>query len=386
MKKVENFCVNEEAFATLKNVPTHILAVSVINLNNLVHNYHKVEEQIDRDVKIGAVVKADAYGCGAIHVGKRLYKEGCRHFFVATIEEGIQLRAFIPNDGNIYVLGGPLLGTEELFVEHSIIPVLTSKYHANLWINYCKKLSTPLSCVIHVDTGMTRNGFSEEEIIASHENLKKFTKIELIMSHLACADEKDNPLNALQLARFNHLSAYFPETKRSLAATNGVLLGKDYAFDIVRTGKFLYGFSVCEDKVEDLAPVVEVFAKIVQINKLKKGGTVGYGATYIAQKDMVTITAGIGYADGFMRKFSGFGYGFLKNFKLPIIGRISMDYIVLDATDVDKNLLNIGDWIALTRTPDYTLSKWALELNTLPHEVSCKFGNRVKRIYIGDDE
>lgn len=380
----ENFCVNSTALKALENVEKHVLAASVINLDNLAYNYHKVIKEIGK-AAVGAVVKADAYGAGAVAVSRRVFKEGGRHFFVASIEEGMEIRSVLPPEAAIYVLGGPLLGTEELFLEYQLTPVLTSKYHSDVWINYCKKLSKKLPCVVHVDTGMTRNGFCEHELKICVDDIKNFTETKMLMSHLACADEIKNPLNELQLERFLHFTKYFPGIKYSLAATNGIMLGERFIFDVVRTGKFLYGYSVSEEQIHDLAPVVDIFAKIVQINELEKGGTVGYGATFIAPRDMRTITVGLGYADGFMRKFSGFGYGFLRNFKLPIVGRISMDYIVLDATDIDPDLLKIGDWVSLTRTPDATLSKWALELNTLPHEVACKFGKRVKRIYIGDD-
>jgi alanine racemase len=178
---------------------------------------------------------------------------------------------------------------------------------------------------------------------------------------------------------------FFENSKGCLSATNGMFLGKDYFFDAVRPGKALYGFSVREDKIGSMTPVMDVFSRIVQVNHLKAGDTIGYGATFTADRDMTAITVGIGYADGFMRKFSGFGHGFIGGTKIPSVGRISMDYMTFDASNVEKSHLKIGNWVALTNDSDYTLEKWALELNTLPHEVGCRFGRRVKKIYIGDE-
>ena len=132
-----------------------------------------------------------------------------------------------------------------------------------------------------------------------------------------------------------------------------------------------------------MKPIIDIFARIVQINHLQKGDTVGYGSTFTADRDMTSVTIGIGYSDGFMRKFSGFGHGFLGGHKMSMIGRISMDYITLDASEVEKKYLKLGDWVALTNSTDYTLENWALELGTIPHEVSCRLGPRVKKVYIG---
>jgi alanine racemase len=176
------------------------------------------------------------------------------------------------------------------------------------------------------------------------------------------------------------------QPKASLSATNGIFLGEEYHFDIVRPGKSLYGFSIREDKVGSLTPIGDIYARIVQVQEIPAGETIGYGATFKAEHDMVAVTLGIGYADGFMRKFDGFGQGFIGGKKAPMIGRISMDYIVLDATDIDRSHLNPGEWVALTQGPEFTLEKWALDMDTLPHEVVCRFGRRVKRVYIGDND
>jgi alanine racemase len=186
------------------------------------------------------------------------------------------------------------------------------------------------------------------------------------------------------LERFKNALKYLDGAKGCLSATNGIFLGEDYFFDAVRPGKGLYGFSIREDKIGSMIPVMDIFSRIVQINCLEPGETIGYGATFTADRDMTVVTIGIGYADGFMRKFSGFGHGFLGGKKMPMVGRISMDYATFDASEVAEPHLKIGDWVALTHDSDYTLEKWALELNTLPHEIACRFGPRVKRMYVGE--
>jgi alanine racemase len=369
----------------LSLVDNQVLSVAVIDLNNLAINYAKVKSEVSETTAVAAVVKANSYGFGAVEVSKKLYNEGCRHFFVATIDEGIEIRNVLKEDAEIYVLSGIFCGCEELVIKNKITPVLNNIYQVNLWIDYSKKINAKLSAVIQVDTGMCRNGLSEKDVEKYCEKIKENLKLSFILSHLACADDVQSEKNVEQLIKFKKMLDIFgSNVKASFSATNGIFLCKDYHFDMVRPGKALYGFSIREDKVGSLSPVMNIYARIVQINELPAGETIGYGATYTAKNNMKTVTIGMGYADGFMRKFSEFGHGFLGGKKIPMVGRISMDYMVLDATGVDESFLNIGDWVALTRNPDYTLEKWALEMDTLPHEVSCRLGKRVKKIYIGN--
>ncbi len=360
------------------------LSVAVIDLDNVAYNYKKVQEESSHNVIVSAVVKGDSYGLGAVPISRRLYSEGCRYYFVATIEEGIAIREALPQeDVKVFILSGPLAGTEEMFIKHNLTPVLNNRFQADLMIAESKKQNKKLDVVVHIDTGMCRNGYveiSQDEVKSIEDNLNSL----FVMSHLACADDVSNDLNKKQLARFSETLKKFNNPIACLSATNGVFLGNDFQFDIVRPGKALYGFVIREDKRNVVKPVVNLFSRIVQVNKIKKGDTVGYGATFVADREMLTVTIGMGYSDGFMRKFSGFGFGFLGDHKMPMIGRISMDYITFDATGVDEKFLKIGNWVALTRTPDYTLESWALDLNTIPHEISCRLGNRVQRIYVGE--
>lgn len=367
----------------LKSVEPYALSAVTINLDKLSDNYKKVKCEVGAETIVAGVVKANAYGFGAVRVSERLYKEGCRRFFVASVEEGLELREYIENDTEIYLLAGILKGCENICLSKRLTPVLNSMEEVNLWIDLSKKTESKLRAAIQVDTGMTRNGLSSKDVQKYHQTITENIDVAFVMSHLACADEAGSYKNSQQLNQFKEILRYFGEdVKASLSATNGIFLGRDYQFDIVRPGKALYGFSIREDKIGTFEPVMDVFARITQLNEISPGETIGYGATFVAERNMRTATIGIGYADGFMRKFAGFGHAFIGGKRVPVVGRISMDYTVIDVTDVDESFLQVGSWAALTQSPDYTLEKWALEMDTLPHEVSCRFGRRVKRIYI----
>ena len=371
----------------LDKVAPQVLSVAVVNLDNIAYNYHKVEDELAKGSIVSAVVKGNSYGFGAIPVSRRLYKEGCRNFFVATIDEGIEIRNLLPDENvRIFVLSGVFENTEDILLKYKLVPVVNNWVQADMWVKKAKSLNKRLDVAVHVDTGMSRNGFLEEDEQRSLGDILNNLNLLFVMSHLACADDVSNEMNKKQLDRFKTALKKFRNPMSCLSATNGIFLGRDYQFDMVRPGKAIYGFSIREDMIGIVKPVMDIFSRIVQVNHLKKGDTVGYGSTFIAPRDMTSITIGIGYSDGFMRKFSGFGCGFLGGQRLPMVGRISMDYITLDASEVDEKYLKLGNWVALTHSPDYTVEKWALELGTIPHEITCRLGSRVEKIYVGNDD
>ncbi|MDR3151696.1 MAG: alanine racemase, partial [Holosporaceae bacterium] len=333
----------------LQTVPAHVLSAIVIDLDALACNYNMVKKELCAGSSVAAVVKANAYGFGMVQVAKRLYREGCRVFFVATIDEGIDLGNALPPDVKIFVLAGVPLGCECIVHEHNLVPVLNSMLQVRRWSDYCEKIGTKLEAAVHIDTGINRNGISYRHVEQYGDEIVNCLNISFVLSHLACADTLHHPLNDLQLHRFREVMKIFgPAVKGSFSATNGFFLGEDFMFDMVRLGKSLYGFSIREDKVGSLIPVMNAFARIVQVSELKVGDVVGYGATFTANRAMKTVTIGMGYADGFMRKFSAFGHGFIGGKKIPAIGRISMDFVVFDVTEVDDCFLQEGNWVALT--------------------------------------
>ncbi|MDR2268316.1 MAG: alanine racemase [Holosporaceae bacterium] len=383
----DGHCDNADRIATaLQTVPAYALAAIVIDLDALAYNYHSVKKELRANSSIAAVVKANAYGFGMIPVSKRLYREGCKVFFVATIDEGIKLRDALPQDTKIFVLAGVPSKCDDIMHKYNLVPVLNSMQQVRNWSGYCKKIGSKLEAAVHIDTGINRNGIPYRYVEQHRDEIINNLNISFVISHLACADTLHHPMNDLQLHRFREVMKVFGRSVRgSFSATNGFFLGEDFMFDMVRLGKSLYGFSIRDDKIGSLTPVMNAFARIVQVSELKVGDTVGYGATFTANRATKTATIGIGYADGFMRKFSAFGHGFIGGKKIPVIGRISMDFVVFDVTEVDDYLLKEGDWVALTRTPDNTMEKWALELGTLPHEVTCRFGPRATRVYLGEE-
>lgn len=384
MNEESSGLLDEQFESVLEGVEPQILSAVIINLDNVAYNYHRIKNKMPNGGKVAAVVKGDSYGLGSVPISKRLYKEGCRYFFVATINEGIQIREALPTDDvKIFILSGIFANTEDLFIRSRLIPVLNNFAQTELWLNIAQRLRKKLEAVIHIDTGMSRNGFTDELELERLIQVRDQLNVLFIMSHLACADDISSKMNKKQLDRLNEARKRFGNLPVSFSSTNGIFLGDEYKFDIVRPGKALYGFVVRQDLIGEVRPVVDIFARIVQVNHLKSGDTIGYGSTFTAPHDMKTISIGMGYSDGFMRKFSGFGCGFLGGKKMPVVGRISMDYFTLDASEIDDKYLKLGEWVALTRYPDYTVEEWAHELNTIPHEITCRLGPRVKRVYVG---
>lgn len=368
----------------LNDLKPYDLCAAVINLNSLIKNYEQIREKVGDNVVCSAVVKANAYGLGSDKIAPALEDNGCQNFFVATIEEGIEVRSVLKHEeSKIFVLGGVLNNTEQYFVDYRLTPVITNDNQLEIWHNYAQKLNQKLQCVLHVDTGMTRNGFTLERFkhLADTDLLQNLD-ILYIMSHFACADDVQSPMNDIQIQRFNDACSAFPGIKRSISSTNGIFLGQKYICDMVRPGKALYGFAVRNDLIGSLTPVIGIYARIIQVNEIDAGQTVGYGATFVAKKHMRLITVGIGYADGLMRKLAGFGYAYINNYKIPMVGRVSMDYAVFDVTDVPVDDVKIGNWISLANDT-YTLERLAIDSDTIPHEITCKLGIRVKKVYVG---
>ncbi|MEM7440696.1 MAG: alanine racemase [Pseudomonadota bacterium] len=271
-----------------------------------------------------AVVKADGYGCHAPTVAKRLMREGVQTFFVAAAEEGAILRQFVGAAPDIFVFSGPCPGDAPLILEHALIPLINSPAQAQ---NF---LDTDLPFGVQLDTGMNRLGLEPAEFASLRDEITARGP-KLVMSHLACADEPDHPQNAAQLRTFRELTDTL-DAPRSLAATGGVLLGKDYHFDLTRPGVGLYG----GQPFAEATPVVTLDLPIIQTRAVTAGESVGYGASWVAQRDGTVATVAAGYADGLLR---GIGAGqislFAGNTPCPLIGRVSMDLITVDVTDLD---------------------------------------------------
>ncbi|RZV36948.1 MAG: alanine racemase, partial [Acidimicrobiales bacterium] len=305
-----------------------------IDLGAVVANYNAIAKKV-APAKIGASVKADAYGLGARAVGKALFTAGCRTFFVAHAAEGKALRKYIGEEAEIYTLSGATPKGIKSILAANLKPVLNSLAQAKLWAQAITYLESSPGAALHFDTGINRLGVPEEEIaaFADDEKFFKSLNIDLIMSHLACASLTDHPMNRDQLKRFQRLAARFPATPLSLANTGGVYLGPDFYFDMVRPGIGLYGGAATDKPtIESVTPAVSLHAPILQFKNVKKGETIGYNASFVARKNMRIAIASVGYADGLPVRLSGSnssngGLAHISNTAVPIVGRVSMDYI-----------------------------------------------------------
>ncbi|GLQ19252.1 alanine racemase [Algimonas porphyrae] len=350
-----------------------------VDLSTLKSNYEALKTLVPR-AKVAASVKADAYGLGLETVGRALYGAGCRIFFVATAGEGKLLREAIGPNGAIYVLNGPAPRDKAALLGAKLKPVINSIEQARYWAEVCREVNDPPFTAIHIDTGMNRLGMSEDDVamLASDKGLWKTLNPDWVMSHLACAPDVSHPLNAVQLQRFKRLAATLPPTPLSFANSAGIYLGKDYHFQMVRPGISLYGgFATSMPGQEVTKPVVKLLAPILQLRTVKAGESIGYDASFTADRDMRIATVGAGYADGVPIALSNQGQAVIHDQSVPIIGRVSMDITLLDVTDLHLPVQVGGVAIFLG---DH-LEDQAAEGNTINYELLVRIGQRVRRDY-----
>src|ERR1700719_817975 len=257
-------------------------------------------------VECAAVVKADAYGCGLEAVTTRLAKAGCKTFFVADIAEGRRVRA-IARDAVIYVLDGVLPNTAQAFADAHLRPVINGPAELAEWDAFVTAANWRGGAALHVDTGMNRLGLSPDGAVAVASRVQlenhRFT---LLMSHLACAETPSNSMNDRQIRMFRELRILFRGVSSSLANSSGIFLGGSTVHcDLVRPGMALYGCNPTPGKTNPMRPVVELKGRIVQVREVKRGDTVGYGASYTAQRPSRLAIVAVGYADGFLRSAAG---------------------------------------------------------------------------------
>jgi alanine racemase len=274
------------------------------------------------------VVKADAYGLGMRRVAPALARAGCRCFFVATLDEGEALRPLV-GDAVIGVLNGLFPGTEESFAEHRLLPVLNDLGQVARWAGFAAARETAMLAILHLDTGISRLGLGPAEVERLAADPGRLAGLELayVMSHLACADEPEHPLNARQLAAFRAALARLPKAPASFANSSGIFLGADYHFDLARPGAALYGVAPQPGRPNPMAQVVHLKGRILQVRDVDRPMTVGYGATYQVTRAGRLATVGVGYADGYLRSLGNRAHAVLGDVRVPVVGRVSMDLI-----------------------------------------------------------
>ena len=372
---------------------SHAGAILSIDLCAIISNYHLLTKKLGGK-KPSAVIKADGYGLGALPVAITLVNAGCQIFFVANLEEGIRLRNGLNEteisenyDIEIHVLSGLMPNSEEIYKVSRLIPVLCSLDQIYDWKIYCQKLNKALPCDIHVDTGMCRLGLPPVELakLEIDPSRIKNLNINLIISHLACAEEPNHKKNKEQLIAFNLARKVLPQGSASLANSSGIFLGPDYHFDLARPGAALYGLEPTIDKTNPMAQVVRLQGKIAQVRDIDTPQTVGYGATFSADGPARIATVSVGYADGYSRFLSSKGIGFIENYPVPIVGRISMDLITFDITNVPEHMCKVGNLIDLIG-PNNPVDVIARDTGTIGYEVLTSLGNRFHRRYMDTNQ
>ena len=315
----------------------------------------------------GAAVKANGYGLGAAEVVHHLKSAGCRHFFVATWAEALSLRPHLGEAG-LSVLHGVREADMAVAKTLGARPVLNSPEQIKRW-----REAGGGPCDVMIDTGMNRLGIDPNEVSAS---LFDGLDVDVAMSHLACADE-DHPLNAVQQMIFGALASNTGAKRFSLANSAGIFLGEKYHYDLTRPGLSIYGGATCLDAELSVRQVVRPRAEILQRRTIRGGESVGYGATYAADRTREAAILNIGYADGYLRGFSNSGYATADDGTvLPIMGRVSMDLIVVDVTD--RPSLGEGDRVEIA----YDLSQASIASGLSQYELLTGLGDRFDRQWV----
>lgn len=365
-----------------------------INLDNLAFNFHSVKKFVGDDIKFMAVVKADAYGHGAIKCSQRLEKEGIDWFGVALPAEGVELR----KKGilkRILCLGSFWEGQEELLLNFNLTPIIFQIEQAEIFNAAAKKRGTIAEIHVKVDTGMGRVGVRYDEVSDFAKKLKKFENLHLegVMTHFASADNlSENDFTNLQIKRFEDAYRTFEEAGfrpiyRDMAnSPASVAHPKSYG-NLVRLGGVLYGLGddILPKGIDlpELKPVMSLHTRIAHLKKVPKGETLGYGRTFETEKDSVIATIPIGYQDGYSRVLSNKGRVIIQGKYAPIVGRVSMDWTILDVTDIQD--LKIGDEVVLIGEENglkITAEELAIYTDTISYEITCGINRRVTREYV----
>ncbi len=359
-------------------------AVLSIDLSAIQKNWRYLKAHAG-PAECGAAVKGNAYGLGVEPVGRALWEAGCRSFFVARPKEGEELRQVLP-EATIYVLDGLFPGQAEFYAQHNLLPALISIEEAREWAAFGRVYGRHLACAIHVDTGINRLGFAMAEYAALVHETETMNSIHvsLLMSHLACADEPRHGLNAKQCNAFKAVRALLPGVPASLANSAGIFLGPDYAHDLVRPGIAIYGGNPTPALPNPMHAVALLEGTILQTRDVAAGETVGYSATWTAPRHVRVAVLGAGYKDGVPRALSSGNSNtppqvFLGGKRCPIIGRISMDMMAIDVTDLAIPVKR-GD-LAEILGPNILIDEAASWAGTISYELLTRLGSRYARLY-----
>ena len=360
-----------------------------IDIAAMVRNWQSLKAALNPGAECAAVVKANAYGMGVAEAAPALAEAGCRTFFVASLAEALELLGLLPAAARIFVLAGCMPGEEHTFIEQNIRPVIISADMLARWLSACRAHSGATSdgdcppAALKIDTGMNRYGIRADDVQRLGDELYG-CRFELVMSHLACADEPEHPLNQLQKQRFAQLASLLkkrlPHAVFSLANSAGIALGSEFHFDLVRPGVALYGGQLPSEEIPIL-PVARLELPVVAVHLARQGEGIGYGATFICECDKKLITVSGGYADGVLRSLSGNGKGFIEGFAIPLVGRVSMDSLVFDVSGLPENVRVEEGTLVEILGPHQGVDELAQQAGTISYEIMTSFGGRYRRVY-----
>ncbi len=358
------------------------VACLTVRLGAIAENY-RICGRLSGGAAVAGVVKADGYGLGASEVTRNLVSIGCDTLFVARLEEGIKVRPLAPA-ARIFVLDGAYPTAVPALMAHRLTPVLNSLAEIETWSAAARASGTELEAALHFDTGMNRLGLPPYEfatLVGEASARLRDIRLVLVMSHLACTEDPTSPMNRTQLDRFRAGLARLPPTPASLSASGGALLGKDYAFDMVRLGIGLYGGNPRSSSENPFTTVAILTGRILQLRRVDKGESVGYGASFRIGRKGTLATIALGYADGLMRAIGNRGMGAIGGMRAPVAGRVSMDLVTLDVTDIPDAALRVGAEVEFLGDT-ISLDELARAANTAPYEILTSLDGRVPRRYV----
>ncbi len=360
----------------------------IIDLNAIRFNYKEIKKKIGLNSNIAAVLKSDAYGLGVNKIAQTLQKAGCNQFFVATVNEGIKLRRILKTS-DILILNG-ITNQSSYYLKKisnlKLTPVLNSQAEIKEWYDFNKSLNTNFPVALHFDSGMNRLGISMSELENVKSLVLKFnTNIYCIMTHLSSADDALQKSNEIQKKELSKIKKSFMNVPLSIANSNAIFNLYNYNFSFVRSGGALFGINPRKNKKNPLKNVISLFARVIQIRELQNESLkmIGYNSTYQVQSQMRIAVLGVGYADGYPRNLSNLGFAFFKKVKLPIVGRISMDYITVDLSGLQENKIKQGDWVELIGN-NIKIEQISNLSETIEYEILNNLGYRLKKSYINN--
>ncbi|TPI17312.1 alanine racemase [Mesorhizobium sp. B4-1-1] len=356
-------------------------AILTIDLGAMRENYRRLKVRLD-GVRCAGVLKADGYGLGAAQVASALAKEGCDIFFVALLGEGIALRKAIGPGPDIFVLNGLPPGSEPEAAVAGLWPVVNSAMQLKAWREIARAMGRSLAAAIQVDSGMARLGMAPAEVEAVVGEAGAFDGVDIrfVMSHLARADEPQQAANEKQRREFELLRKMLPAAPASLANSSGIFLGPAYHYDLARPGAALYGVNPTPHAPNPMLPVIGLQAKVAQTRQVGAGVGIGYGHTHQAEGPLRLATISLGYGDGWHRRAASAAW--FEGVRLPFIGRVSMDSIVLDISALAAGRLGEGDLVELIG-PSQSVDDAAGHAGTIGYEILTSLGARFHRRYIG---